>query len=40
VALSILPDSDVILEVDGVDAAALDQLADILGAPSGEDYTI
>ncbi len=40
VALSVLPDADVILEVDGVDAAALDQLADILGAPNGEDYTI
>ena len=40
-ALIVFPDSDVILEVDGADApAALDALAEILGAPSGEDYTI
>lgn len=39
--LIVLPDSDVILEVDGVDAAtALDQLSSILGAPNGEDYLI
>jgi phosphocarrier protein HPr len=41
IALSVFPDSDVILEVDGVDAAvALEVLAEILGAPNGEDYTI
>jgi phosphocarrier protein HPr len=41
IALSVFPDSDVILEVDGVDAAAaLETLAEVLGAPSGEDYTI
>lgn len=39
--LIVFPDSDVVLEVDGVDAAeALEQLAEILGAPNGEDYTI
>ncbi|HEV3386311.1 MAG TPA: HPr family phosphocarrier protein [Gemmata sp.] len=41
IMLSVFPDSDVILEVDGSDAsAALEILAEILGAPNGEDYTI
>jgi phosphocarrier protein HPr len=41
IMLSVFPDSDVILEVDGSDAsAALEVLAEILGAPNGEDYTI
>jgi phosphocarrier protein HPr len=41
IALSVFPDQDVILEVDGSDAsAALETLAEILGAPNGEDYTI
>jgi phosphotransferase system HPr-like phosphotransfer protein len=41
IMLSVFPDSDVILEVDGSDAsAALETLAEILGAPNGEDYTI
>jgi phosphotransferase system HPr-like phosphotransfer protein len=41
IALCVFPDSDVILEVDGADAvAALDALAEVLGAPNGEDYTI
>jgi phosphotransferase system HPr-like phosphotransfer protein len=40
-ALSVFPDMDVILEVDGTDASiALETLAEILGAPNGEDYTI
>ena len=39
--LAVFPDAEVILEVDGPDAtAALDALAEILGAPGGEDYTI
>lgn len=39
--LLVFPGMEVILEVDGTDAAsALDPLAAILGAPSGEDYTI
>jgi phosphotransferase system HPr (HPr) family protein len=34
-------DSEVILEVDGPDAArAVDPLAEILASPGGEDYTI
>jgi phosphotransferase system HPr (HPr) family protein len=41
IALSVFPDTEVILEVDGADAAtALEQLADVLGAVNGEDYTI
>lgn len=41
IMLSVFPDTEVILEVDGVDASnALDPLAEILGAPNGEDYTI
>jgi phosphotransferase system HPr (HPr) family protein len=44
IVLSVFPDSEVILEVNGADAAdaaaALDILADILGAPNGEDYAI
>src|SRR5579871_5492035 len=39
--LIVFPDSDVILEVEGVDAgAAIDALSEILGAPNGEDYAI
>jgi phosphocarrier protein HPr len=41
ITLIVLPDSDVVLEVDGEDApTALDALAEILGAANGEDYTI
>ena len=41
IALLVLPDSDVVLEVDGPDAPkALDPLAAILASPGGEDYTI
>jgi phosphocarrier protein HPr len=41
ISLMVFPDSDVILEVDGEDAsAALEILAEVLGAPNGEDYTI
>ena len=40
IALLVLPDSDVVLEVDGPDAAvAMEQLASILAAPGGEDYS-
>ncbi|QDU20756.1 HPr family phosphocarrier protein [Urbifossiella limnaea] len=39
--LVVLPDAEVVVEVDGPDAAAaLDPLAAILGSPGGEDYTI
>jgi phosphocarrier protein HPr len=39
--LLVFPDTEVILEVDGPDApAALAALAEILGSPGGEDYTI
>lgn len=39
--LVVLPDSDVVLEVDGPDAAAAaDTLTAILAAEGGEDYTI
>jgi phosphotransferase system HPr (HPr) family protein len=41
IALLVMPDSEVVLEVDGPDAArAVDQLAEILASPGGEDYTI
>ena len=41
IMLIALPDSDVVLEVDGSDAhKALDPLTAILASPSGEDYTI
>ncbi|WP_315854413.1 HPr family phosphocarrier protein [Frigoriglobus tundricola] len=41
IMLSAMPDSEVVLEVDGPDAhTALDPLAAILAAPGGEDYTI
>lgn len=41
IALAVLPEMEVVLEVDGADAAvALGPLAEILGAPVGEDYTI
>jgi phosphotransferase system HPr (HPr) family protein len=40
IALLVLPDSEVVLEVDGSDAAdAVGPLADILAAPGGEDYS-
>lgn len=39
--LVVLPDAEVVVEVDGPDAAAaLDALAAILASPGGEDYTI
>lgn len=41
IMLSVFPDTEVVLEVDGADAAAaLEPLANILGAANGEDYTI
>jgi phosphotransferase system HPr-like phosphotransfer protein len=41
IALAVLPGTEVVLEVEGPDAdAAIDPLAEILGAPAGEDYTI
>jgi phosphotransferase system HPr (HPr) family protein len=41
IMLLVFPGMDVVLEVDGPDAAtALDPLAAILGAPGGEDYAI
>lgn len=41
VLLVVLPDTEVILEVDGPDAPkALEPLAGILASPGGEDYTI
>jgi phosphotransferase system HPr (HPr) family protein len=39
--LVVLPDAEVVVEVDGPDAAAaLDALVAILASPGGEDYTI
>ena len=39
--LVVLPETEVVVEVDGPDAvAALEALADILASPGGEDYTI
>lgn len=41
IMLIVLPDSEVVLEVDGPDAPrAVDPLAAILASPNGEDYTI
>lgn len=41
IALSVLPETEVVLEVDGADAAtALEPLSEILAAPGGEEYTI
>jgi len=41
ILLVVLPDTDVILEVEGPDAPrAVDPLTEILASPSGEDYTI
>ena len=41
ILLLVFPDTEVVLEVEGPDAArAIDPLTEILGAPSGEDYTI
>jgi phosphotransferase system HPr (HPr) family protein len=41
ITLVVLPDSDVVLEVDGPDAAtAVERLTEILAAPGGEDYTV
>ncbi len=41
IGLMAMPDSDVILEVDGPDASkAIDPLAGVLGSPGGENYTI
>ena len=39
--LVVMPGTEVVLEVDGPDAAAaVDPLADILASPGGEDYAI
>jgi phosphocarrier protein HPr len=39
--LVVLPETEVVVEVDGPDAtAAIGILADILASPGGEDYTI
>ena len=41
IGLLVFPGMEVVLEVEGADAgAAIEPLADILGAPGGEDYTI
>jgi phosphotransferase system HPr (HPr) family protein len=41
VMLLVFPGSDVVLEVDGPDAQhAVETLAEVLGSPGGEDYTI
>lgn len=41
ILLVVMPGAEVVLEVDGPDAAAAVQaLADILASPGGEDYTI
>ena len=41
ILLVVLPDVEVVLEVDGPDAPrALDPLAEVLASPGGEDYTI
>ncbi|HUR55381.1 MAG TPA: HPr family phosphocarrier protein [Gemmataceae bacterium] len=41
VLLVVMPDSDVVLELEGDDAAAaLEPLTEILAASDGEDYTI
>ena len=41
IMLVVMPEAEVILEVDGPDAPnAVDSLAEILGSPGGEDYTI
>ena len=41
IMLVVLPDAEVVLEVDGPDAPrAVDPLAEVLGSPGGEDYTI
>jgi phosphotransferase system HPr-like phosphotransfer protein len=40
IGLVVMPDMEVVLEVDGPDAAmALEPLCEILAAPGGEDYT-
>lgn len=41
IMLVVLPETDVVLEVDGPDApAAVEPLVEVLGSPAGEDYTI
>jgi phosphocarrier protein HPr len=41
IGLLVYPGMEVILEVEGTDAAAaIEQLAGVLGAPGGEDYSI
>jgi phosphotransferase system HPr (HPr) family protein len=41
IMLVALPGAEVVLEVDGPDAPhALEPLAEVLGSPGGEDYTI
>jgi len=41
IMLVVLPETEVLVEVDGPDAVmAIDSLCDILAAPGGEDYTI
>lgn len=40
IMLVVLPETDVVVEIDGPDAGtALDALCEILAAPGGEDYT-
>ncbi|MCS6863833.1 MAG: HPr family phosphocarrier protein [Gemmataceae bacterium] len=41
ISLVVLPESEIVLEVHGPDAArAIETLAEVLGSPGGEDYTI
>jgi len=41
IGLLVFPGMEVVLEVEGMDAAAaIDPLSAVLGAPGGEDYTI
>jgi phosphocarrier protein len=41
ISLLVFPGMEVVLEVEGTDAAAaIDHLTVVLGAPGGEDYTI
>lgn len=41
IGLLVFPGMEVVLEVEGPDAStAIDPLAQVLGAPGGEDYTI
>ncbi|MBY0395928.1 MAG: HPr family phosphocarrier protein, partial [Thermoleophilia bacterium] len=41
IGLMAMPDSEVVLEVDGPDALrAVESLVAVLGSPGGEDYTL